>query len=225
VLTGTVRISRLVRDVDGGGLPPGLVRLVERARVTVVLLEERERRLLEVGGGRLLVLLLLSPVTVTVLVDLLDTLVERSRSFVDVRLRLLDERPRLCPLELLASRELPLAGAASRGAVSRDDPRTDGASAASVECLVRERPRESLDIDLVSSLGFVAFTVNAFVELLSIDLPREFISEDDAAEESEQTRWCPLFCRRCVLACSTAVEEVRTRGGRFLLAFFGSVFA
>lgn len=87
-LPGTGRISRLVREVDGGGLAEadggglaeGLVRLVDRVLVTGVLLVDLDRWFKDVDGGRL-------PL------DLLETLVERSRSFVVTRLRL-EERPR-----------------------------------------------------------------------------------------------------------------------------------
>ena len=94
----TVRISLLVRAVEGGGRV-ALERLVERVRVTVVLLDDRDRRrrLLDVGGGRLPVLPRFSAPfrpRLSVLADRLVALAERSRSFVEARLRL-EDRPRL----------------------------------------------------------------------------------------------------------------------------------
>jgi hypothetical protein len=105
-----VRISRLVRVVDGGGRAPGapptggrapvaLVRLVDRALVTGVLLLDRDLRAPEVGGGRLpdllpVVALDLVRVTLVERSGLVRVpLVERSLAGVVVRLRL-EERPR-----------------------------------------------------------------------------------------------------------------------------------
>jgi hypothetical protein len=147
---GGVRISRLVREVhggsleaDGGGLPAeDLERLVDRALVTGVRLVDRDRWLAEVGGGRLPALLLLCSL---VPLDLRVTLVERSRSFVAVRVRL-EDRPRLVP------RELAL---------------TDAVSVTSDAVLVRDRPR-------CESFVFEALLGTAFELVgLSIDLPRD----------------------------------------------------
>jgi hypothetical protein len=166
---GTVRISRLVLEVDGGSLEADsgglaaedLERLVDLALVTGVRLVDRDRWLLEVGGGRLpaLLLLLLCSLVVAPLdlrVTLVErsrsfvaTLVERSRSFVAVRVRL-EDRPRLEPRELTLTGTLSFALSFTSDAV-----------------LVRDRPRRE-------SFVFEALFGTAFELIpLSVDLPRD----------------------------------------------------